>query len=811
MLGSYIQIAWRNMVRNKPYSFINIVGLAIGLSCFLIITLYIIDELSYDKYHSNAKRIARVNTDIKFGGGDLHIALSSDVMGELLKKDYPEVEQYTRIYTFDAAKLIKKGKEFISESQAAYVDPGFFDVFSVTILNGIIKNALAEPNTVVITKAIAEKYFGTINAAGKNLELKDGETISPYKVVAVIDDMPARSHFRFEILYSMKNLDYKWGGVAATNFYTYILFKEGTDVKAFEKNFSVYINRYVVPFLSQVMPLKDIEDLNKNGNQYKYSLMPLTEIHLNSDRAYELSPGGNMEYLYIFGAVAFFILIIASINFINLTTARSFKRTKEIGIRKILGTGRKELVFQFLIESGLMVLASLGLALLINYFAIDLFNSIAAKQLKWADLFSINFLPLLIATLIFTILSAGGYPAFFLSRFNPIQSLKGRMSSDGKAISFRSSLVVFQFATSIILIISTVVLFQQLRYIQTTNLGYNKDEVLIVNNAGILGNNAVAFKNEVLAVTGVTNASFSMFLPVTDAAHSDNVYFKDATLTTDNGFKMENWRIDGDYISTLGMQITKGRNFQKEGNQDSASIIINESAAKILGYTDPIGKYLYSPGDDPNNVSRYTVVGVVKNFNYESLRKKIEPMCFLYAKNSGSALFKLRTSDASNVVVKVKDIWSSMGSGEPMSYRFLDESFNEMYKTEQRSSTVAIVFSVLAISIACFGLFGLVAFIAEQRTKEIGIRKVLGASISQLTQMLSKEFLKLVLIASLIAFPIAWWGMNKWLQNYAYRIDISWWIFVVAGIAALIIAFLTVSFQAIKTALANPVKSLRTE
>lgn len=799
------------MVNNRPYSFINIAGLAIGLACFLLICLYIVDEISYDRYNTKADRIARVNTDINFGGGNLHIALSSDVMGELLKKDYPEVEQYTRIFTFGASQLIKKNAEFINETKAAYVDPSFFEMFTMPVIEGQTNNILSEPNTVVVTQSTAKKYFGNTDVVGKNLEIKSGETTVPYKIISVIKDIPANSHFQFDILYSMKNVNYKWGGVVATNFYTYLQFKEGTSFKAFEKNFPGYINKYVVPFLAQFMPMKDFEEFKKTGNQIVYSLMPLTDIHLHSDRAFELSPGGNIQYLYIFGAVAIFILVIASINFINLTTARSANRAKEVGIRKVLGSQKKDLAWQFLVESTVMVAAALLLALFIDYFVIGLFNNITGKSIQWKNIFSPYFLPVLISVPIIAALLSGGYPAFFLSSFKPVQALKGKLNSQGKTVSLRSGLVVFQFVTSIVLIISTVVMYQQLQYIQTKNLGYNKDQVLIINNTGVLNNHTSTFKNEVLQLPGVVQGSFSSFLPVTDADHSDNVYFKNAAITAAEGFKMENWIIDENYMATMGMQLIAGRNFSNEQNKDSASVIINETAAKILGHADPLGKYIYSPGSDPDNISRYQIVGVVKNFNYQSLRNKIEPLCFLYGNRTGMALFKLNAANTANTIAAIKTKWGKMAPGIPFSYRFLDDSFNEMYKAEQRAGTVALIFSVLAITIACLGLFGLIAFMAEQRTKEIGIRKVLGAGVSDVVVMLTKGLLRLVTIAALIALPLAWWCMHSWLQNFAYRINMNWWIFIAAGIVALLIALVTVASQAIKAAVANPVKALRAE
>ncbi len=810
MFRNYLKVAWRNLLKNKVFSSINIIGLAIGLSCFLLIILYVTDELSFDRYNVNAERIYRINSDIRFGGADLHMPVTSDMMGQLLKKDYPEVEDYTRIYSFDGSKLIKKGNEFINEEKVANVDSTFFRVFTLPAIEGDTKKALDEPNTVVITESAAKKYFGTVNALGKTIETKDNDKLIPYKITAVIKDIPENSHFHFDFLFSMKNVDYKWGQLTSHNFYTYLLLKKGTDYKAFEKNFSQYIINYVLPAAKQYMNINSMEEFEKAGNKIAYSLIPLTKIHLYSDRSFELSPAGNIQYVYIFSAVALFILLIACINFMNLTTARSANRAREVGIRKVLGTEKKDLISQFLIESTLMVILSLFIALVIVYAVLPLFNDVADKQMVLSDLVTPYILPFLIALPFIVGLIAGSYPAFFLSSFKPIEVLKGKLKLGSKSGGLRSVLVVFQFATSIILIIGTIVVYKQLNYIQTKNLGYNKDEVLIINNTYSLHNNVDAFKNEILQLPGVVSGTMSGFLPVSDSYRNDNSYSKDAVATAQNGFDMQNWRIDYDYIPTLGMQIIKGRNFSKEYGSDSTAIIINETTAKVLGYDDPIGKKIYEMrGDGAQNV--YTVIGVVKNFNYETLHRQVGPLAFMLGKNAGLMSFKINTTNIKGLVAKVESKWKSLAPELPFSYRFLDDSFNQMYRAEERVGKIALTFSVLAIFIACLGLFGLATFIAEQRTKEIGIRKVLGASVQSIVQMLSKDFVKLVIISFVFAAPIAWYFMNKWLQDFAFRIDISWWIFIAAGFAALFIALITVSFQAIKAAISNPVKSLRSE
>ena len=810
MLRNYLKIAIRNLWKNKTFSFINIAGLAIGLSCFLLIALYVLDELSFDKYNANADRTYRINSDIRFGGADLHMPVTSDMMGQLLKKDYPQVEQYTRIYTFNGDKLIKKGNDYINEEHVAHADSTFFDVFTLPAIEGDTRTALNEPNTVVITESMAKKYFSTTQALGKNLEVKD-EKNPLYKVTAVIKEFPENSHFHFDFIFSMKNVDYNWGQLTSHNFYTYIRLKKGTDYKAFEKNFDQYIDRYVLPEAKQFMNINSMEEFKKAGNSLVYSLMPVTDIHLHSNRQFELSPGGNSQYVYIFSAVAFLILIIACINFMNLTTARSANRAREVGIRKVLGTEKRQLITQFLFESTLMVVLSLLIAIVAVWLVLPLFNDVAAKQMTPASLFSPYILPLLIALPFVVGLLAGSYPAFFLSAFRPIEVLKGRLKLGTKSGSLRSVLVVIQFFTSIVLIIGTIVVYRQLHYIQTRNLGFNKDQVLVVYGVNALNNNMVPFKNDVLQLPGVSSATLSGYLPVANSFRSDNTWSTEAVMTTKNGFDMQNWAIDYDYIKTMGMQIIKGRNFSKEFGSDSSAIIINETTAKIIGFKDPVGKQLFRAVDQQGHIGAYTIIGVVRNFNFETLHHEVGPLAFELSQGNGFASFKVGTGNISQLISQIQSKWKSMSLGLPLRYRFLDDSFDEMYRNEQRVGKIALVFSVLTIFIACLGLFGLATFIAEQRTKEIGIRKVLGASVKGIVQMLSKDFMKLVAISFVIAAPTAWYFMHKWLQDFAYRVNISWWIFVAAGLTALLIALLTVSFQAIRAAIMNPVKSLRTE
>jgi putative ABC transport system permease protein len=563
------------------------------------------------------------------------------------------------------------------------------------------------------------------------------------------------------------------------------------------------------------MHIKSQEEFEKAGNRVVHSLVPLTDIHLYSKRIQEMTPTGNIEYIYIFSAVALFILLIACINFMNLTTARSANRAREVGIRKVLGTERKNLIYQFLTESTLTAIIAVILGIIIVYHVLSLFNNLSGKELAVNNLYSSPILFFFIFSPFIIGFLAGGYPAFFLSRFNPVQIIKGKLSIGSKSGGLRSVLVVFQFATSIILIAGTIIIYKQLNYVQNKNLGYQKDQLLIINDAYTLGNNVDAFKNEMLKTNGVISGTLSGFLPI-PSERNFNAYFREASMITESGFTMQRWAIDYDYLKTMGIKLIKGRNFLPGFGSDSSSIILNETAVKQLGYSlsagqtdDPINKNVYTM--NRGGLIKYNIIGVVRDFHFESFHQNIGPLCFVLGRSTGLATFKVKAAQIPNILKQAETEWKKMAPSLPFSYKFLDDSFNEVYKADRRVGTIILSFSILAIIIACLGLFGLATFLAEQRTKEIGVRKVLGASIPSILLMLSKEFIKWIIIANIIAWPVAYYFMNRWLQDFAYRINISWWLFLIAGCAALIIALITISFQAIKAATANPVESLRYE
>jgi putative ABC transport system permease protein len=808
MFKNYLKITLRNLWRNKAFSAINILGLAIGMAVCLLISLYVSDELSYDRFHEKADRIVRLDMAIKFGGTESTQAVTAAPAGAALKQDYPFIENFVRLR--ETSALIKKGNQNIAEYEVAFADSTLFDVFTLPMLYGNPKTALTEPNSVVITESIAKKYFNTHQVLGKTLTVENNQL---YKITGVIKDLPENSHLKRNIFLSMlNNGDSKENNWLSNNFVTYLVLKKATDAEILKSKFGEIIKKHIEPQASEFLNIKSMEDFEKAGNYLRFDLMPLTKIHLYSNKVAELSPNSNIQYVYIFSAVAIFILFIACINFMNLSTARSAGRAKEVGIRKVLGSFRSSLIGQFLSESVLLSLMAFVLSVVFASLILPYFNELAFKKMNFSFAEKPFLFPLLLLFAVVVGLLAGSYPAFFLSAFKPINVLKGKLSVGVKSGSLRSALVVFQFFASVFLIICTFVIYRQLSFIQNRQLGFNREQVLIINDTQALGSKMQSFKNEITKeLPEVKSGTVSSYLPV-PSWRSNTSFFPEGEIRQDNAVLMQNWGVDNDYVKTLGMQIVKGRDFDKNFLTDSSAIILNESAVQVLGFKDPIGKKIFNIANIETKETRsYTIIGVVKNFNYESLRENVGALSLILDKSQATMCFRLETSAIQQTLAKIESKWKVMATGQPFNYQFMDDAFGNIYRSEQRIGKIFISFALLAIFIACLGLFGLAAFSAEQRTKEIGIRKVLGASVSQIVTLLSKDFLKLVFIAFVIAVPLAWYVMHRWLQDFAYRIDISWWIFALAGVLALLIALLTVSFQAIKAALANPVKSLRTE
>jgi putative ABC transport system permease protein len=807
MFRNYIKTAYRNLVKNKFYTSINIVGLAVGIATCLLILLYVSDELSFDRYNNNADQIFRVNNEIKFGDNLLDLAVAPAMMGATMVKEMPQVKQYTRLQ-WRGGLLIKKGNENLREDRIAWGDSTLFEVFTLPMISGDPKTALREPYSLVLTEKIAKKYFNSLDVVGKEMTINDSQN---YKITAVIKDIPSQSHFNFDIFVATAenpgSRDDNW---LSENWNTYILLKKNTDLNKLNSDMNKMMERYVGPELQSVTNVS-FDQFKKNGGYVRASLTPLTDIHLHSNKTAELDGNGNIQFVYIFSAIGLFILLIACVNFMNLATARSFNRAKEVGVRKVLGSLRKNLIQQFLTESVLISFIALIFAVLIAWTLLPYFNQLSDKSIQVSTIFQPKMVISLVTLMLIVGLLAGSYPAFFLSAFQPIAVLKGKLAGGFKRSWLRNALVIFQFVITIILVIGTMVIFNQLNYIRAKDIGYNRNQILIINGTNALGDKAITFKNELSGIPGILNVTMTGFLP-TNYDRNNNAFFTSPALDSKTAISMQIWSIDENYIPTLGMKLIDGRNFSQQYPTDSTGIVINEAAAKFLNTKDLLNKKLYNITDfKTKQLNEFHVVGVIKNFNFSSLHDLITPLVLHLGKSNDAISVRVDASNITSVISGIKAKWKILAAGQPFDYGFMDEQFNKLYSGEQQVGKISITFSLLAIMIACLGLFGLVTYAAEQRTKEIGIRKVLGANVPSIVSMIVKDFLKLVIIASIIAFPLAWWGMNKWLQNFAYRVDIGWWIFLIAALFAVAVTLATISYQAIKAAVANPTKSLRSE
>ena len=811
MFKNHIKIALRSIKRQPFFTFLNTFGLAIGMAGGLLISLYIYDELSYDKMFADADRIHRIDADIKFGGDAREFAVTPAPMAEALLNDFSEIELVTRFRTRGSA-LVRKANDLtnVKEEQTTYVDATFFKMFGVELLEGDVKTALKDPNTIILTKTAAEKHFTVSSAIGQNLILDNEEL---YTVVGVINDFPQNSFLRdYSIFESMEGYDdakvVNWG---SNNYQTFIKLLPSVDAADIQQQLRGFLGKYVIPGVQQFMPGITEKQFKEAGNYLVYSTIPLTDIHLNSSRMAEMSANNDMQSIYILSFIAIFLIILASVNFMNLSTAHSLKRAKEVGVRKTLGSNKIELIRQFLIESGLVSFLSLALALVLALIALPFFNTLADKDISIPFTSPIFWLILLGSVAVLGLFS-GSYPAFFMSRFKPVKVLKGGGQSSVGGGKIRNSLVVFQFAISVFLIVSTLVVYQQLTYIQGKDLGFSKDQVLIVNDIYTAGDKVTAFKEQVKQLSFVKNATLSSFFP-TPSSRSDTTFSPDTGETTqENAVSMQTWSVDYDYVTTMGFKLVAGRDFDKNFGNDSTSIIINETAVRVMKMSpqEALGKR-YTPGFASENPTYFTIIGVMKDFHIASLKEDIDAVSLHLGDGAYAMAVKIEAGDFPNAITQIEGIWNSIVPGEPFDYYFMEDAFDNTYQSEQRLGNIFIIFTVLSLLIACLGLFGLAAFNAEKRTKEIGVRKVLGASVGQISMKLTLDFLKLVGIAILISLPLGWFAMNKWLEDFSYRINIPWWIFVLAAFLAVLISVVTVSYQSIKAAIVNPVKSLRTE
>ncbi|SDM58794.1 putative ABC transport system permease protein [Catalinimonas alkaloidigena] len=814
MLRNYFLTAWRNLRKQKGYSFINILGLAVGVACCLLIVLFVQDELSYDRHFPNAERIFRVKSEILFGGNHMYGAVVQDPMAETLARDYPEVEASVR-FREQGSFLVRRGtQENLKEEKVIYADSTLFQVFQLPMLQGNPQQALREPQTLLLSESAARRYFGPELDKGESIL---GQTLVldnevDYRVTGVVPDLPSNTHFHFDVFLSMVSLEEsRQDNWLSHNFVTYVLLTDPAAAPALEAKMPHLIETHILPQAAQVLGVNDTEAFEASGNKLVYTLQPLTDIHLHSDLTAELEPNGSILYVWIFSAIAAFILLLACINFMNLATARAAMRAKEVGIRKAVGSLRQQLVGQFLSESVLVSAVAFVLAVALVQLVLPFYNNFTNKTLTLSLVGTPWTLPLLLVGALVVGLLAGSYPAFFLSAFQPIRVLKGQVVSASRGAFLRKGLVVFQFVTSIVLIIGTLVVGRQLQYIQQKKLGFNKEQVLLINDVYAMGNQVQSFKEEIKKLPGVVNASVTGYLPV-PSYRNDSPLFPEGNTDQEAAVSMQNWFVDHDYINTFGMEIVAGRDFSVDFPSDSSAILLNESAARAFGFENPIGQRLSSITDFRTGATEsLTIIGVVKDFHFESLRQHIGPLGMRLGRSQGSLSVRAQTRDLPQLITALETKWKALAPGQPFAYSFLDDRFTETYRTEQRLGSIFMAFAGLAIFIACLGLVGLATYTATQRTKEIGVRKVLGASVSQIVLLLSREFALLVGVAFLVSVPLSLWIMHRWLDAFAYRTDLSWQPFALAGGAALVVALLSVGLQSLKAARSNPVRSLRSE
>ncbi|WP_339836644.1 ABC transporter permease [uncultured Maribacter sp.] len=824
MFKNYFKIAFRNALRYKSNSIINITGLAIGLTCVILIALFVSDELSYDRFFKDANQVYRVNINGKMGDGEFFAANTPPPTGKTLVDNFPEIESYTRIYIPGADVIEYKSgndKKSFNESNVYAVDSNFLEVLSYPMQKGDPKTCLTETNSVVVTNSLAKKYFGNVDPIGKILFY--GKERKPLTVTGVLHDMTDLSaSVKFDLLVPVKNFEnvtrFNWSWVwlqMAT--YVKLSEKAATNpeiVSHLESQFPAMVKVHAADAFNRIG--QPYDEFLKNGNKWDFHLQPLADIHLHSgDIESVISEQNDIKNLYIFGIIAFFIIVLACVNFVNLATAQASKRSKEIGIRKVLGSYRIQLIKQFLAEAVFYTLISTILAVLLVWLLLPLFNQISGKNLPFQSIFKDGIWLFILCLSILTALLAGIYPALYLTSIKPVNILKGSSGVSKNNNGFiRNGLVVFQFTIAIIMIIATSIVYLQLRYTQNRDLGYDKENLVVLQNTEKLEGSEETFRQELESLSEVKSAAISSGM-LTKGNFGD--FYVPETINTDEtiakDISLQSYLVDEYFISTLDLKLKDGRGFNKQFN-DSLSVVINEAAAKQIGWKNPIGSMIRYPG---GRMESYKVVGILKDFNLESLHSHIEPFA-LFSNKSKSydtgisyITIKLKAKNTKDILEVIQKKWENYQPNVPFEYSFLDDDLNAAYISDQRQASLFGIFSFLTIFIACMGLLGLIAFTAQQKTKEIGIRKVLGASIGEIIRLLAIEFVKVILIALLIASPVAWYFMSKWLQDFVYKIEIPLWVFALSGVLALGIAMLTMGFQALKAAKSNPVNSLRSE
>lgn len=814
MLSNYIKIGLRSLSKNKVYSFINILGLAVGIASCLLILVHVEDELSYDKFHKKADHLYKMVLERIYPDHVTHYAFVPHSYAGVAVQDYPEVKSAVRIFGGGPAnnpvmvRYIDENNEEIVFEETGFIaaDSNFFDIFSFKVIKGDRERALLGAQNLVITESTAVKYFGDKDPINKTLITDLGE----FKVTAVCEDAPANSHFEFDFIVSIQSVPFIVQNENFIGFSVHMYFElePNASPTVLESKFAGMVKTYAAPQIEQRLNTT-FEEYVAAGNGYNYTLIPLKDIHLYPvEYQGSFKTGGDINDVYIFISIAILILVIACINFMNLATARATERAKEVGVRKTLGSPRQLLIGQFLSESIILSVISTTIALGMVYLSLPYFNDITGKELALTFPGSLAF-PMASAFAILVGLLAGIYPAFFLSGFNPVDVLKGNMQTKKSSSWLRNGLVVFQFSISIILIAATLTVKDQMDYIQNKSMGYEKEKMLIVERASILEDQREAFLKEVRKLPGVTAAGGSGQIPVSQYFGQQFMPPGAAEVITVNAMSL-----DDHYMEVMDFELIAGRGFSEDFN-DSLSIIINEKTAELLGVEQPVGLTLsQADAADPTTILEYRIIGIVKDFHYMSLREEISPFVLMSTEGANPIVNFVTariSGDIPGMIAAIEDLWKGMAPQEPFKYNFLNEELNQQYKAESNSGSIFSLFALLAIIIACVGLFGLAAYMAGLRTKEIGVRKVMGASIISVVVLLSFDFTKLILVAVIIAIPVSWYFMEQWLGNFAYKTDINVLTFLAAGLAALGIALITVSYQSIKAAIVNPVKSLRDE
>ncbi len=816
MFQNYLHIAWRNLLKHKGYSLINILGLGFGIACCLLILMYVADERSFDQAWPNGERIWRMSLERIYPDRRTGYAIIPPAWAQSVKNDCPEVEEAVRVANFADGTTIqfKYDNSVFEEKNVLAADSTFFEVFQIPLLEGNPRKCLTDPKGLVMTASTARRYFGNQEPVGKAIHLIGAQEPQVFTVTAVCADLPENIHFSFDLLMPTKGVRF----LEAPNHIsfsanTYFLLHPGANPHALEAKFPDLVEKYAAGEIQRNFGVS-WPDYKAAGNGYRYFLTALPDIHLHSNLEFELKPAGNATMVRIFTLIAFFILLIACINFMNLATARSAERAREVGVRKTLGSERGQLIRQFLIEAVMVSLLAGVVAVALVALLTPAFNSLADKQIDIREYITGMAIPALLLFAVLLGLLTGAYPAVVLSAFRPMEVLKGKFTGQKKGVWLRNGLVVFQFAISIGMIISTLVVLNQMYFISNKALGFQKEHVLSLQNAFALGPKTEAFKQELSKLPGVESVGGTSEMP--GGPNWFGTSFKkpeDNETVTGRGVI-----VDDQFAQTLKMEVSAGRTFSRTYD-DTLSVVLNERAVRDLGLgPDPLGKRLVQPGsffDRDEKEVTFTVIGVVRDFHFQSLHEPIVPLFMVYNKVSRGVdnLLAVRVQPAQfqPFIAQAEQLWHTFLPDQPFRYKFLDADLAALYASEKRAQHIFSIFAMLAVFIACIGLLGLAAYMTQQRTKEIGIRKVLGASVTGITGLLAKDFLKLVVAALLIASPLAWWAMNRWLADFAYRIDIQWWIFAAAGAIAVAIAFLTVGFRSMRAALANPVKSLRSE